>query len=465
MTSSHDGVIDYDDATIGAAWALSINPIMLEFIREDLDKAHVGDDNAKVLLFLLAASSKIRGQEQSAIIQKQRSAGGSDLLNNVLSYFKDVIAYTRITGAAPDRSGEDFSGKILKVQELRGIDSAQPSLRVLLSEGNLTLLTTVRDSKGNFKVQEIKTKGSPSFFTTTTASYIDPELQDRTWLLSVDESTEQTRAVVGHQFSKFDVVPKTWQPNEIIKVLLDSILGKGVPISHIIIPYRSELAAKFPCNNVSARRDSLKFASLIAVIAWLHQISRAYVKSEDGTLYLIASKRDLELALKYGASALTSTLLKMSSNTLKVLETLVKLANNAENPVKVKDVWNVVQDTLKISEDQVRRYLKELVRLGHTSEDRSSKVYQYSTKMTIEQFTTMREVPSLTLNEQEVDAAIDRTLEDLNKHHMTSLYLYTQDNLGEVNRDNLKMVITEPEILPEKLIDVWVEIQRQISVI
>src|SRR2546428_10723028 len=67
------------DVAASAAKNFALNLHLLEEWKKDIDPAHVGDDKNKVLAAILLASSKRKGHEQAMIIQKQSSAGGSNL--------------------------------------------------------------------------------------------------------------------------------------------------------------------------------------------------------------------------------------------------------------------------------------------------------------------------------------------------------------------------------------------------
>ncbi|MDG6981139.1 MAG: hypothetical protein JRN51_08535 [Nitrososphaerota archaeon] len=311
----------FDEETFSRAQALSRDPTLLAHIRADMDRSHVGDDRVKVLALLLLASSRLKGKEQSVIIKKTSSAGGSNLLRTVTSYFDNVISYTRVTSAAPDRIGGDFTGKILKIEELSGAQSASTSLRVMLSEGNLKLLTTEKDENGNIRAVEMETRGTPSFATTTIDYQIESQMLNRVWPLSLDETVKQTASVVERQFGRYDWEGHDFEPDPAIRCLLSRKSGILDDQLVIIIPYWEKIAKAFPTDSISARRDSYKFATLIALCAWLHQHQRP-VRERDGKQYLLATIMDFRIVQSYAKKALASTLTKLDERMLRALEVL-----------------------------------------------------------------------------------------------------------------------------------------------
>lgn len=311
----------FDEATIQRARALSRNPTLLARIRADMDRSHVGDDRVKVLALLLLTSSRLQGKEQSIIIKKTSSAGGSNLLRTVTAYFDNVISYTRVTSAAPDRIGGDFTGKILRIEELSGAQSASTSLRVMLSEGNLKLLTTEKDENGNIRAVEMETKGTPSFATTTIDYQIESQMLNRVWPLSLDETVRQTASVVERQFGRYDWEGHDFEPDPAIQCLLSKKSGILDDQLVIVIPYWEKVAKAFPNDTITARRDSYKFATLIALSAWLHQHQRP-IREREGSRYLLATIADLRIVQSYAKKALSSTLTKLDERMLRALEVL-----------------------------------------------------------------------------------------------------------------------------------------------
>lgn len=327
------------------------NPDILQIWNNDLNKTHVGDDKNKVLAGILLASSKRNGHEQAVIIQKQSSAGGSNLQNSILEYFDDKIKLTRMTGAYLDRSGVDYAGKILAIGEMSGFDSASSSLRQKLSEGKTELATTGKNDKGGIITEILQTQGRPSFITTTTSLEIHPELENRCWILSIDETQNQTKEVNRHQFAKDTFEYANWTPSPEIKGLFNSDVLED---HRVVNPFAKVLGEQFPCDNVTARRDSKRFADLTTTITYIHQHQRIKIVTRNQTFFL-TSYRDLELALYYGENALKNTLNKLDKKAESVLEYMK--ASKDKKFFTRNDLCNA----LEIPYETMKRLLAKLV--------------------------------------------------------------------------------------------------------
>ena len=79
--------------------------------------------------------------------------------------------------------------------EEEGAERASYALKLLQSEGELTIASTGKDPQtGKLVTHEYRVEGPVMIFLTTTAVEIDEELLNRCLVLAVDEDREQTRA-------------------------------------------------------------------------------------------------------------------------------------------------------------------------------------------------------------------------------------------------------------------------------
>jgi predicted transcriptional regulator len=344
------------------------NPYMLGEIERDLDKVHVGDKKNKVLALILLASSKRKEHEQAIIIQKQSSAGGSNLQNSLLEYFDDKIKLTRMTAAYLDRSGEDYSGKILAIGEMSGFDSASSSLRQKLSEGKTELATTDKDEKGRIITSILRTEGRPSLITTTTSLEIHTEFENRCWILDIDETSQQTKAVNKYQFAKDTFEYQKWTPRADIKAVLNSGVLEDLKV---VNPFEETLGENFPCDRVTARRDSKRFADLTTTITYLHQFQRVKIQTKNQTNLLVAYE-DLKLAIYYSQEALKNTLNKLDKKAEAILEYMKSCQKEKELHTR-----NDLCNALEIPYETMKRILTKLVDRSFVEEKEVDRVWKY----------------------------------------------------------------------------------------
>jgi len=139
----------------------------------------------------------------AVVIQSSSAAGKSSLMDAVLSLIPDEerIQYSAMTGQSLFyMSGQDLKHKVLAIVEEEGAERASYALKLLQSEGELTIASTGKDpTSGRLVTHTYRVEGPVSLMLTTTAVEVDEELLNRCLVLTVDEGREQTRAIHERQ--------------------------------------------------------------------------------------------------------------------------------------------------------------------------------------------------------------------------------------------------------------------------
>ncbi|MGO9645483.1 MAG: hypothetical protein ACLPY5_12125 [Candidatus Bathyarchaeia archaeon] len=345
--------------------ALATDPALLYRTKLELDEKIFREDTSKLLLFLTCASA-ITTRPLSAVITSESAAGKSNLLHSVIAHFPNVEYFTRVTPASIDRMGNDLTGRILVVEELRGADAAQGTLRVAISEGKLRLLTTERDEKGKIVNREIETKGTAVFLTTTTSTVIDWETQTRLLVISLDESPQQTEGVMKYEAQEYeDVAPRKGEHSK-----LSSFLGTLLPYD-VLIPYASQLVGCFPSKKLSARRDFKKLLQLIVIITFCHQHQRLRVRKRIQPLQyrLVATPLDLRYAIQIAGESLRQNV----AGVPKRVHDLLQYFKEGE-----AQTTRSIAHAARIGQRTARRWLGEdLVQAGFLTVDETGKEHLY----------------------------------------------------------------------------------------
>src|SRR6185437_9368581 len=135
----------------------------------------------------------------AVIVQSSSAAGKSSLMEAVLAFVPedDRVQYSAMTGQSLFYMGEvNLKHKVLAVVEEEGAERAAYALKLLQSEGQLTIASTGKDPvSGKHVTHEYKVEGPVMIFLTTTKAEIDEELLNRCVVLTVDEDREQTQAI------------------------------------------------------------------------------------------------------------------------------------------------------------------------------------------------------------------------------------------------------------------------------
>jgi len=158
----------------------------------------VGEETNKLVGYLAAVSRKL-DKPLGVVIQSSSAAGKSSLMDAVLAFVpgEDQVKYSAMTGQSLFYMGEtNLKHKALALVEEEGASRASYALKLLQSEGELTIASTGKDPQsGNLITQQYRVEGPVALLLTTTARDSDEELMNRCLVLSVDEGREQTRAI------------------------------------------------------------------------------------------------------------------------------------------------------------------------------------------------------------------------------------------------------------------------------
>jgi DNA primase len=329
--SPKEAVINLNDEEHAEALHRLQDPNLLSRILDDFTRAGVVGEQTNTLVGYLAAVSRKLDNPLAVIIQSTSAAGKSSLMNAVLAMMpeEERIQYSAMTGQSLFYMGEtDLKHKILAIAEEEGAEQASYALKLLQSEGELTIASTGKDSNGNLVTQEYRVEGPVMLFSTTTAIDIDEELLNRCIVLSVNESREQTKLI--HELQRQRETLEGLLLNEDRQHILQchrnaQRLLKPVKV---VNPYAKQLT--FIDHQTRTRRDHMKYLSLMKSIAVLHQYQREVKRINHNGKdleYIEVTLDDIKLANQLAHEVLGRTLDELPPQTRNLLQqiyTMVK---------------------------------------------------------------------------------------------------------------------------------------------
>ena len=167
----------------------------------------------------------------------------------------------------------DLTHKVLAIVEEEGAERASYALKLLQSEGELTIASTGKDAHtGRMTAQEYHVKGPVMIMLTTTAIDLDEELMNRCIVLTVDESREQTRAIHALQRQRETVEGMLSNSSATPRSSCIATCSGYLRPLRVVNPYARQLT--FLDDRTRTRRDHMKYLGLIRTIALLHQYQR-----------------------------------------------------------------------------------------------------------------------------------------------------------------------------------------------
>jgi DNA primase catalytic core len=323
-----------EDHAREAALALLRDPKLIERIASDFSRAGIVGETSNALVGYLAAVSRKLDRPLALLIQSTSAAGKSSLLDAVLRFIpeEDRVVYSAMTGQSLFYMGEmNLKHKLLAIAEQEGAARASYALKLLQSEGELTIASTSKDATtGKLTTEEYRVEGPVMIALTTTAAEIDEELLNRCLVLTIDEGREQTQAIHAAQRARRTLGGLLAKAErESILALHQNAQRLLEPLA-VVNPYADQLT--FLDDRTRTRRDHEKYLTLIDVIALLHQHQRARRNMEHGgkTLrYIEATLDDIALANTLAHEVLGRTLDELPPQTRRLLGLVVAMADEA----------------------------------------------------------------------------------------------------------------------------------------
>ena len=369
------------------ALALLRSPDLGARIVADLQACGVVGEATNLLAGYLAATSRKLDAPLAVLIQSSSAAGKSSLMDAVLTMMppEERIQYSAMTGQSLFYLGEtQLQHKVLAIAEEEGVRQAAYALKLLQSDGELTIASTGKDeTTGNLTTKQYTVKGPVMLMLTTTAIDIDEELLNRCLVLTVNESREQTRAIHAKQRQRqtLDGLLASTERDALIEQHRNAQrLLKAV---HVVNPYADQLS--FGDHQTRTRRDHAKYLGLIQSIALLHQHQREVKTVEHRgqvLAYIEVTRDDIALANSVAYEVFGRTLDELPPQTRKLL-TLLREWARAQSQARGCAVGDVrftrreLREAVQWGDTQLKVHLARLVELEFVALHRHGLAHAY----------------------------------------------------------------------------------------
>ncbi len=347
-------------------------PDLIERIQALFDECGLVGERGNRLAAYLACTSRKLSRPLAVIIQSSSAAGKSTLMEAVLAMFpeEERVKYSAMTGQSLYYLGEtNLKHKILAIVEEEGAEKASYALKLLQSEGELTIASTGKDAAtGRMETQEYHVEGPVMIFLTTTAIDIDEELLNRCLLLSVDESQGQTKRIhtLQREARTLEGLQRKKRREKVLTLLRNA--QRLLEPVDVVNPYAAQLT--FSAKHTRTRRDHEKYLTLIDTIALLHQHQREQkslpeTSNKEPATYIEATLADIALANQIAPELLGRSLDELPPQTRRLLG-VVKEIVRAKCEAKSQDPRTAffsrreVRDRLGWGVTQVRAHLERL---------------------------------------------------------------------------------------------------------
>lgn len=368
-----------------AAMKLLTDPRLVDRILEDFDACGLAGEETNKLVCYLACVSRRLENPLAVLIQSGSAAGKTTLMDAALAFMpeEDQIRYSAMTGQSLYYMGQqNMKHRILSISEEEGVSQASYALKLLQSDGRLTMAAVGKsNSSGRQATESYSVEGPVMMFLTTTSEHPDPELQNRCITLRVNESSDQTAAIHDRQRAGYLRGKVQRTPSDIRKLHQNAQrLIAGIPV---VMPWANQLT--FRHDQTRMRRDHAKYLSLIASITLLYQHQRKVIDLGSGKIALESSIEDVELAGRLVSEVMGQSLDDLLPQTRQLLVLIDNLVNQQSQGSRlsrnlVRFTQRQLRESFGWSDFQIRHHLKRLVELeyvlGHRTGHGNAREYE-----------------------------------------------------------------------------------------
>jgi DNA primase len=370
-----DAAPPIDEAQQRAALELLKAPNLVERIVEDMERCGIVGESTNLLAGYLAAVSRKLDAPLAILIQSTSAAGKSSLMDAVLNLMPDEerIQYSAMTGQSLFYLGEtDLQHKILAIAEEEGVRQAAYALKLLQSDGELTIASTGKDeTTGNLVTKQYRVKGPVMLMLTTTAIDVDEELLNRCLVLTINETREQTRAIHARQRAAQTLEGLLAEADREAITTLHRNAQRLLKPMHVVNPYAHRLT--FLDDKTRTRRDHVKYLTLIRSIALLHQHQREVKRVQhrgQSIEYIEVTREDIALANRIAHDVLGRTLDELPPQTRRLLTLLVDWVKHEceardETREALRFTRREVRTATRWGDTQLKIHLSRLVELEY----------------------------------------------------------------------------------------------------
>jgi len=348
---------------------------LIERIMADVERVGLVGEPHNALVAYLACVSRKLAAPLAVLIQSTSAAGKSLLMDTVLALVpaEDRVHYSAMTGQSLFYLGEtDLKHRILAIAEEEGVRQAAYALKVLQSQGELTIASTGKDpATGMLVTQQYRVEGPVMLFLTTTAIDVDEELVNRCLVLTINESREQTRRILARQRSGRTLAGLVATSDaESIRQRHQNAQRLLRPLA-VVNPYAEHLT--FLDDRTRMRRDHAKYLTLIEAITLLRQHQRE-IKAlrQPGAVieYIEVTLADIALANRLAHEVLGRSLDELPPQTRRVLglvEAFVteRVQQSAILRADVRFTRRELRNRCGMSDAAIRVHLERLVAMEY----------------------------------------------------------------------------------------------------
>lgn len=359
------------------------------------------------------------------IISFGSSGAGKSYLQERVSELvpeEDKIESTSLTSNALYYYGTyDLRNKLLLIEDMDGASEILYALRELMSKSRITKIFPRKDDKGVTRTTEITVNGPVTVAGCTTQEKIYEDNANRSFLIYIDETTEQDERIMEYQRKKSAGSINTKQERK-IKELLQNTQRILKPVA-VRNPYAELL--KIPGEVFKPRRSNSHYLQFIEAVTFYHQYQREHKQdATTGETYIETTLEDIAEANKLMKQILLRKADELNNACRNHFEQLKNyLKENGRSSFSTREV----RQALRINSSNQKRYMGQLFANGFIKRSTGSKAKGFSYEVV-----SYEEYQSL---QNTISSVLDETLQKLKSVVHGSPVVQRRNGLLKPNKD------------------------------
>lgn len=339
----------------------------------------VGEEQTRLFLFVIASSYRMP-DTLHALVQGSSGSGKTHLIVKVgeLMPPEDVKFLTRVTESSFYNYGEyELRHKLFCMEDLDGLkEEAFLAFRELQSREQLSSSTSEKNEQGKIHSHEKLVRGPIASLSATTKGEIYEDNMSRCFLVSVDESPDQTQRIIEYQNRRASGGVDKGQEKQTTHLLRNCV--RLLHPYEVINPYAGQITLPEEAHKI--RRLNDLYQSFVRQVTRLNQ----YKRNKDGQGRLITEKEDLEQASEI---MFDSIMLKVDELDGSLRQFYERLKTYVQG--KGKEYRNYafgrkeIRDALRVSKTQQHRFFSELLELEYISQQGNNSYRGYRYKVLV----------------------------------------------------------------------------------
>jgi DNA primase catalytic core len=347
---------------------LGRHPDLVSEILRDLERfGLVGELTNKTIGYLVMTSRKM--DDPLSLLILSGSGAGKSLLQDTLLRLcpdEDLVKLTSLTGEALFYMGQDaLKNKVLALEEHAGATEADYAIRNLISAKKLVKEATIKDPlTGRLVTMRNVVDGPCAVFKTTTEPEMDAETKSRFIITSIDESPEQTKAILEAQRHSHTLegMRRRKQREQIVR--RHHAFQRLLKPLTVVNPFEPLLT--YAENRLLVRRDNPKYLHLILAVTFLYQLQRPVRHDAEVGDYVETTLDDIAIANELATDLFGQSLDELSRPSrelLKLIRRMTETLRQNKQPLEISR--RQVREFSGWSDYQIKIHIKQLEQLEY----------------------------------------------------------------------------------------------------